>query len=238
MKGRVERGEKRGGKTGGRRQRGNLPFKSSLGPESQESPAPQRSLLFTAPKAGAQTCARPGPISTARPHLDLERGKDKNQRRTPRTRPEERSAGEGSQSGDGGYGGWDSSSPRRRRVRAAQLGWWPRRRCRRAAGRGAASSPTLAASSSLLLPPPSLAPAPAGRGQARGALRGLLQRREVGRHAKCVARGDAGGPTGSPLPRTAASAFPTPRSAASQPARSPGRGLTSASPWSRQLIDD
>lgn len=104
-------GEWRGGKTGGRRQRGNLPFKSSLGPESQESPAPQRSLLFTAPKAGAQTCARPGPISTARPHLDLERGKDKNQRRTPRTRPEERSAGAGSQSGDGGYGGWDSSSP-------------------------------------------------------------------------------------------------------------------------------
>lgn len=138
-----------------------------------------------------------------------------------------------------------TAAPGWRRVRAAQPGGWRRRRrCRRAAGRGAASSPTPDASSSflLLLParqlPPSLARAPAGHRQARGALRGLPGRREVGRRAKCGARGVAGGPAGSPQPRTADPAFPVPHSATRPPARSPGRGLTSASPWSRQLIDD
>lgn len=70
-----KREECRGGKAGGRRQRGNFPFKSSCGPESLESPALLRSRFSKAPEAGAQTCARPGPISTARPHLDLERGR-------------------------------------------------------------------------------------------------------------------------------------------------------------------
>lgn len=137
-----------------------------------------------------------------------------------------------------------------RRVRAAQPGRRRRPRCRRPAGRGAASTPTPAASSSSLLLlllllhlpthqlPPSFAQAPAGRRQARGALRGLPGRREVGRRAKCGARGAAGGPAGSPLPGTTAPAFPVPHSAVLPPARSPGRGLTSASPWSPRLIDD
>lgn len=82
-----------------------------------------------------------------------------------------------------------------------------------ATGGGARSllltNPGWAASSSLrLLPahqlPPSFtptpAPAPAGRRQARGALRGLPRRREVGRRAKCGAGGLSVGSLVAPSP--------------------------------------
>lgn len=102
----------------------------------------------------------------ARPHLDLERGwkegKGKKQRRTPRTRPEERSAGAGGRSGDRGCGGWGGSSGPRVAAR-------PGCAARRAAAAkvpagGGARSRLLANPGCLLLspppPPPPCPPAP------------------------------------------------------------------------------
>lgn len=101
-------------------------------------------------------------------------GKGKKQRRTPRTRPEERSAGAGSQSGDCGWGGWSSSSGPRV---AARPGCAARRAAAAAAevatGGGAQSrllanpgclllSPTPPCPSAPSLPHPSPSPARTG----------------------------------------------------------------------------
>lgn len=98
------------------------------------------------------------------PHLHLKRGwnggKGKKQRRTPRTRPEERSAGAGGQSGDGGSCGWGGSSDGP--WVAARLGCAARQAAAAevpAAG-GARSRLHANPSSLLLLPSPSPPPPP------------------------------------------------------------------------------
>lgn len=88
-------------------------LKVPVGPRARKSPALRSSRLSKAPEAGAQTCARPGPITTASPHLRLGKRLARGIKQEAKTNPENpprRGLPAGARPAAVAAGGWGGSS--------------------------------------------------------------------------------------------------------------------------------